>query len=421
MDKDQNNFGSGMKTCKNCGVPLDPDTKFCVNCGTPVEQEEPQKKPEAQEVTKEPAAVPKPAETQPPMAAPPASPSSDVPFPDEQYNPPQMSSAPPAAYRHAQTPKQTGVFAGGILGFIVMAALLVGIVVAGLLQGDFFILRNIHVMYIQFMIFGTIACCAVLTTRAKGPDLSIGAVMALTGALIAAFSGSWILGIIIAAACCITIGAANGALIVYLRMPSLFVTLAMTAIVRGIIFFIVGGRPLTVGIKQFSTKFVDFLMMRMGIFELVPLIIFAVAFITVFLLIVLSKLGKPLRRREASDQRKLSFFLAYVISSIIAGILGAYLVAYQSQVSMYTGTGYEMFILFVFAAVTSSRFIDNRVVPVVYAIPATIFYVMLSIFLMFISGGNYIIQMVMAVIAVGMGVVSYIARKDSFKGIVQRM
>jgi hypothetical protein len=162
-------------------------------------------------------------------------------------------------------------------------------------------------------------------------------------------------------------------------------------------------------------------MIRMGIFELVPLIVFAVAFVTAFLMILLSRLGKPLRRREASDQRKLSFFLAYVINSVIAGVLGAYLLAYQSQVSMYTGTGYEIFILFVFAAVTSSRFIDNRVVPVIYAVPATLFYVMLFMFLVFVSGGNYILQMVMAVVTIGMAVVSYIARKDSFKGIVQRM
>ena len=422
MDNDKNNVGSGMKTCKNCGVPLDPDTKFCVNCGTPVEQQEPEKKPEEQEAAKEPAIDLKPEETQPPVAAPSAAPSSDVPFPDEQYNPTQMNNAPPAAaYRSAQTAKQTGVFAGGILGFIVMAVLLAGIIVAGLFQRDFFILRNIRAIYTQFMIFGTIACGAVLTTRAKGPDLSIGAVMALTGAVIAAFSGSWIFGIIIAAVCCIAIGAANGALIVYLRMPSLLVTLVMTAIVRGISFLIIGGGPLTVGIRQFNSKFVDFLMIRMGIFELVPLIVFAVAFVTVFLMILLSKLGKPLRRREASDQRKLSFFLAYVISSVIAGILGAYLLAYQSQVSMYTGTGYEIFILFVFAAITSSRFIDNRVVPVIYVVPTTLFYVMLFIFLMFVSGGNYILQMIMAVVTIGMAVVSYIARKDSFRGIVQRM
>ncbi len=421
MDKDQKSAGSGLKTCKNCGVPLDPDTKFCVNCGTPIEQKEPEKKPEEQEVTKEQAAAPKPEETQPPVAAPSAAPFSDVPFPDEQNKPPQMSTAAPAAaYRSAQTVKQTGVFAGGILGFVVMAALLAGIVVYGLFQGNFFGLGSIHNMYLQFMIFGTIACCAVLTTRAKGPDLSIGAVMAVTGVIIGVLSGSWI-GIVIAVSCCIIIGAANGALIVYLRMPSLLVTLIMTAIVRGVVFLISGGKPLMLGIRQLNPKLIDFLVIRMGIFEIVPLIVFAVAFVTVFLMILLSRLGKPLRRREPSDQRKLSFFLAYVISSVIAGMLGAYILAYQSQASMYTGMGYEIFILFIFAAVTSSRFIDNRVVPVIYAVPATLFYVMLYIMLMFRGGSSYVLQMVMAVVTIGLAVVSYISRKDSFRGILQRM
>ena len=33
MDKNQNQNSSAIKTCKNCGVPLDPETRFCVNCG----------------------------------------------------------------------------------------------------------------------------------------------------------------------------------------------------------------------------------------------------------------------------------------------------------------------------------------------------------------------------------------------------
>jgi predicted ABC-type sugar transport system permease subunit len=243
-----------------------------------------------------------------------------------------------------KTVKQTGVFVGGVLGFIVMAALLAGIVVYGLFQGNFLGSSSIHTIYLQFVIFGTIACCAVLTTRAKGPDLSIGAVMAVVGVIIGVLSGSWI-GIVVAVLCCITIGAANGALIVYLKMPSLLVTLVMTAVVRGAVFLIGGNKPLMISIRQLNPKLVDFLVIRMGIFELVPLIIFAAAFITVFLMILLSKLGKPFHKREASDQSRLSYFLAYVVSSLIAGVLGTYMFTVYRQQSRagnicYTGDAF---------------------------------------------------------------------------------
>ena len=424
MDMDKNKQSSNIKTCKNCGVPLDTDTKFCVNCGTPVQQEAPESKPAetGTQGSKAPPVVPEPEKTETIAAVQSAKePAMNVPFPDE-YAPSPQAAAPPPMHRTEQKPKQTGVFAGGILGLIVMAALLIAVIVAGVFQENFLKLGNIRNIYTQFMFYGTIACCAVLTSRSKGPDLSIGAVISLTSIIFAAFSGSLILGIIIAASSCILIGAANGALIVYLKMPSLLVTLVMSVFVRGISFILCEGRPFIVQIRQFSRGFVDFLFTRVGVFELAPLLVFAAALITVFLMVLLSRLGKPLHKRQEADQKKTSFFLAYVVSAMLAGLLGLLMLTFQGQVSMQTGMGYEVFILFVFAAITSSRFIDNRGVPVFYSMLATLFFaVMMNIFWLYNFGGSYLIQMVLAFVTIGMAIVSYISRKDLFKGLVQRL
>ena len=271
--------------------------------------------------------------------------------------------------------------------------------------------------YIQLMIFGTIACSAALTTRAKGPDLSVGAVMTLSGITIAAMGDYWVLGIIIAALGCIFIGAANGALIVYLKMPSLLVTLVTAAVFRGAAYIISSGMPI-----QFGDKLAWIYNLRLGNFEMAPLILFAAAFITSFLFVLLSKLGKPIAKREAADNVRLSYFLAYVLSAVIAGLLGFFMITFQRSAVFNGGMGYELFILLVFAVVTSSRYIDNRAVPVIYSLLPALFYaILIGDFMLYDFGSSYLLQMVLAVVAIGLAIVSYIARKDSFRGIIQRL
>jgi ribose/xylose/arabinose/galactoside ABC-type transport system permease subunit len=59
---------------------------------------------------------------------------------------------------------------------------------------------------------------------------------------------------------------------------------------------------------------------------------------------------------------------AYMASAIIAAVVGFYYNIRISVATPTTGSGLEAFILFAFACVISSRALDNRFAPVVYAL-----------------------------------------------------
>jgi ribose/xylose/arabinose/galactoside ABC-type transport system permease subunit len=312
--------------------------------------------------------------------------------------------------------KTTGVFVGGLLGFIVLVVLVVAVIVTGLFSYNFLAYMNLRNIFMQFLLFGALACGIAMTSRAKGPDLSIGALVALTGVMIAATSGSWIIGLVLAFLVCTSIGAVNGILIVFLRIPSLIMTIVVTVIVRSVVYIISNGMVLR--IDRFVRAFVD---LQVGGIRIIPLAIFAGAFVVAFFVILFSRLGKPLSKREATDNRSASYFVAYLLSSIIAFFVGTFLVSRLGSASPNVGNNYEIFIILCFAVITSSRFMDNRGVPVVIAIVTAILYVLLTNVLVLYGLNPHWNQLVVGLIALAFLVISYIARKDSLKGLVHRV
>lgn len=433
MAKDETDIGANVDVCKNCGEPLEPGIKFCIKCGTPINGTpetaiEPELQSEADELLKqdEPMAaqpVPEQEQIEPPPAepvlAPPQqepvyqaesySPTSDIPFPD-------VPEAPPEAVLQRQQPRQTGIFVSGILGFVVMIVLLIGAFAAGLLNSDFLGTMNLNFLYLSLLQYGSIACAVVLTSRAKGPDLSIGAVMTLAAFLTVSTTGSWILAIVLAVLVCTAIGAINGLFIVYLRVPALIMTIVVSAILRGIFYMMGRGSEIT-AVPQIRMMFEA----RVGGLPIIYIAVFGIAFILAFLLIILSKLGKPLSKREASDNKRVSYFLAYLFSSVIACFVGIMFLSRVGMASPVMGMNLEVFIILIFAAITSSRFLDNRVVPVLYAAVAVVLYVLLINILSIYHLNQFIIQIALAAVTLGFVAISYIARKDIFKGLVERL
>lgn len=433
MAKDETDIGANVDVCKNCGEPLEPDIKFCIKCGTPINGTpetalEPELQSEADELLKqdEPLAaqpLPEQEQIEPPPAepvlAPPTqepvyqaesyAPTSDIPFPD-------VPETPPEAVLQRQQPRQAGIFVSGILGFVVMVVLLLGVFAAGLLNYNFTDQANLQNILLQLLILGTISFAAVITSRAKGPDISVGAVMAFAAVLTVAISGSWIVGLVLAVLVCAAIGAVNGLLIVYLKVPALLMGVVISSLLRGITYMIGSSRPNLVGdeIKIFTRLQVSGL-------PIIPLAVFAFVFILTFLIIIITKLGKPLSNREPSDNKSLSYFFAYLLSSVIACAAGVLIMSRIKMANVNIGFGNELFILYIFAAITSSKFLDNRVLPAFYAIIAAILYVVVQNVMPLYGLDSFVQQIIFAVITLGFVVVSYIARKDTFKGLVQRM
>jgi ribose/xylose/arabinose/galactoside ABC-type transport system permease subunit len=429
MERNDATNGEQNAFCWKCGTPMEADSQFCINCGAPVGETLTDTAPEppaetAPEPPAETAPEP-PVETapEPPTEAVPVppiyapaeyTPGSDTPFPDA------SAQAQTTGYRKEIPTKSTNVFVGGILGLVVLAALLSAAIIAGLFTNNFLSQGNLSRVFYEFLLFGALACGVVMTSRAKGPDLSMGALIALTGVIIVTTGGSWVIGLVIAFLVCASIGAINGILIVFLRIPSLILTIVVTVIAQGVVFLVSIDRIMDIGRDIRTLGGIEVA----GI-HIVPLAIFAVAFVAALLMILFSKLGKPLSKREVQDNRSISYFAAYLLSSVIAFLVGVLMVSRGGVATPFMGSGYEIFIILCFAIITSSRFIDNRGLPAVSAVVAALFYVLVTnvTILNVIPNGfsPYWTRLVVGIIALLFIVISYIARRDSLKGLVHRV
>ncbi|MFT4001184.1 MAG: ribose ABC transporter permease [Rhizobium sp.] len=153
--------------------------------------------------------------------------------------------------------KDTGVSAGGLLlGRTIHSPLALpfaGLIVVSILMGiasdDFFSLSNIMNVLRQVSINGIIAVGMTMVILTGGIDLSVGAVMALVGTLIAGLTvnaglpGS--VALVAALAAGLGIGLLNGLLVAWGRMPAIIVTLATMGMARGLGLIYSGGYPIS--------------------------------------------------------------------------------------------------------------------------------------------------------------------------------
>ncbi len=84
-----------------------------------------------------------------------------------------------------------------------------------------------------------------------GIDLSVGSILALSGAVLGVALGAWHLPLIVAVPLCVGAGAlcglANGAVTVRFALPSFIVTLGMLEMARGAAYLVTGGRTQYIG------------------------------------------------------------------------------------------------------------------------------------------------------------------------------
>lgn len=328
----------------------------------------------------------------------------------------QQQSQPNAKPRYS--------FVDSYLGLVVMGAVLVIILMVGSLSEVFFLPMNLHNVFLQFAPYAAIAFAVILTTRAKGPDFSLGSIMAFSGIVIAQSIDGFgsIGGLFLALVICAVIGLINGVLTVYLRIPAIVVTVIMSAIVRIMTMTLSGGAMLPLHLESLDIT-------------IAAVMLLVVCFAAAFLLICFSKLGIPLRERDskprpinkyvvatlvylivqarildmlqygvlskysplgvspteilfygfivvliillligrrksghANESHPVSYVMAYVISAVTGGLAGFYMLLRLRAAIPTVGSGYELFILFVFACAYSTKLVDNRYTPAVYAL-----------------------------------------------------
>jgi ribose transport system permease protein len=127
--------------------------------------------------------------------------------------------------------------------------LLVVVLAAGALSPVFFTTRNLGNVLSQTAVIAILALAQLLVIVTRGIDLSVGSTLALSavvGALVFGSMGSGTLVILAMLATGAAVGAVNGGVLVWGRLPHPFImTLAMLSIARGLALWLSGGQPIS--------------------------------------------------------------------------------------------------------------------------------------------------------------------------------
>jgi ribose transport system permease protein len=189
----------------------------------------------------------------------------------------------------------------------------------------------------------------VMISGNAGIDMSIGAVMSMACLVGPIVSGGNNAGLILSVLAFIVIGTIigviNGVCIQFLKIPSLVMTLAMSAIVSGLTLGITRGQPI-------MTIPPILLELGMPVFLQIRAMTFAAAVIIAIMMFVLHKTGygKSLfivgSNRNAARLSGIRVHLivigAYVVSAIISGIAGLMLVGYVGSAQLQMASSYTL-------------------------------------------------------------------------------
>lgn len=229
-----------------------------------------------------------------------------------------------------------------------LVILLVIVILLSVLSSDFLSNSNLLTVALQTSMIAITAIGMTFTLITGGVDLSVGAVAALSGALAAGLAVrnglSTYPAIVLALGAGAMIGALNGAMIVWGRIPPFVATLASMAAARGLTLVYTQGKPISGLDKQFTV-----LSSQVASIP-VPLIILVIAAIITYVILHRSVFGNYVfaigggeeTSRLAGIQPGRIKFGVYIISGLCAAITGILLTARLWSAQPNSGLGLEL-------------------------------------------------------------------------------
>lgn len=238
-----------------------------------------------------------------------------------------------------------------------MLAVILALTVAGIgaYQPVFLQWQNISDVLTETSVLFMMALAQMVVILTRGIDLSVAANLALSGMLAALVSQYFpetplLLMILTGIVAGLLLGAFNGALIAFLGIPPIVMTLGTLAVFRGLIIIIAGGDQ--VNASEMGAKFQAF--PKQVLFGLTTPVWIAIAVSILFWLFLnftrtgrnlYAVGGNPVAARYCGiDQRKQEL-LAYAITGAVAGLCGYLWVARYGVAYSEIANGYELTVI----------------------------------------------------------------------------
>lgn len=235
-----------------------------------------------------------------------------------------------------------------LLKYISLIGLLLICIVITLISPRFLTVSNILNVLTQVSVNAILAIGMSFVILTGGIDLSVGSVLAITGAVVANFAksgGNILPGIIVAIIIGAVIGLFNGLLVSKGKIQAFIVTLAGMTIFRGVTYVYTNGNPIS-GLGD-NISFIG----NDSLFGIpIPILLIVVVFIIAWYVLNQTRFGRYLYALGGNeDSARLSGIntnkiktLVYVISGITAAIGGIIVTSRIGSASPNAGTGFEL-------------------------------------------------------------------------------
>ncbi|PVZ81911.1 ribose ABC transporter permease [Serratia sp. S1B] len=233
-----------------------------------------------------------------------------------------------------------------------LIALLVLIAVVSSMSPNFFTVNNLFNILQQTSVNAIMAVGMTLVILTSGIDLSVGSLLALTGAIAASMVGLEINAVAAVAAALALgaiVGAGTGVIVAKGKVQAFIATLVMMLLLRGVTMVYTNGSPINTGFTDVADAFGWFGIGRpLGVPT--PIWIMAIVFIAAWYMLHHTRLGRyiyALGGNEAAtrlsginiDRVKI---IVYSLCGLLAALAGVIEVARLSSAQPTAGTGYEL-------------------------------------------------------------------------------
>ena len=227
--------------------------------------------------------------------------------------------------------------------YVAYFALIAVVVVFSILSPDRFLtFSNLGVVLQNSAVLAIVATGVTFIIIGGSIDLSVGSVMAFSGAIAATFAGDWgAFAIVVAPLVGAVLGAINGSIFVFARIPSFVVTLGMLSIARGATVIFTGGSPVSIPLTS-SFEIFGIPPMPFYIAAGVAAIMGALLAFTTFGRYTFAIGGDEEKTRVLGVPVDKVKFAMFALSGALAGLGGGILTSQLGSGSPTVGTGFEL-------------------------------------------------------------------------------